>query len=129
ARSKIRKDSAIGLVLTVFFGTGMVMMTHIQQTGNAAQSGLDNFIFGKAATLIGTDLIIFSILAGVLLLAVVLFFKAFTLVAFDRTYAEAIGYPVRKLDLLLTSLTVMAVVAGITAVGVVLMAAMLVTPA
>ena len=128
AKSKLKKDAAIGLVLSVFFGAGMVMMTYIQQTGNAAQSGLDHFIFGKAATLIGTDLLIFSILAVVLLLAVGLFFKAFTLVAFDRSYAEALGYPVRKLDLLLTSLTVLAVVTGITAVGVVLMAAMLVTP-
>ncbi len=128
AKSKIKKDAAIGLVLSVFFGAGMVMMTYIQQSGNAAQSGLDHFIFGKAATLIGTDLVIFSVLALVLLLAVGLFFKSFTLIAFDRPYAEALGYPVRKLDLLLTSLTVLAVVTGITAVGVVLMAAMLVTP-
>lgn len=129
AKSKIKKDAAIGLVLSVFFGAGMVMMTYIQQSGNAAQSGLDHFLFGKAAALIGTDLLIFSILAIVLLAAVGLFFKSFTLVAFDRAYAEALGYPVGKLDLLLTSLTVLAVVTGITAVGVVLMAAMLITPA
>lgn len=129
AKSKIKKDAAIGLVLSVFFGVGMVMMTYIQQSGNAAQSGLDHFIFGKAATLIGPDLLIFSILAAVLFITVGLFFKAFTLTAFDRPYAEALGYPVRKLDLLLTSLTVLAVVTGITAVGVVLMAAMLITPA
>jgi len=129
AKSKIKKDAAIGLVLSVFFGAGMVMMTYIQQSGNAAQSGLDHFIFGKAATLVGADLLTFSILSAVLLIAVTVFFKAFTLVAFDRDYAVALGYPVRKLDLLLTSLTVLAVVTGITAVGVVLMAAMLVTPA
>lgn len=129
AKTKLKKDAAIGLVLSVFFGAGMVMMTYIQQSGNAAQSGLDHFIFGKAATLIGTDLLVFSVLAAVLLLVVGLFFKAFALVAFDKSYAEALGYPVRKLDLLLTSLTVLAVVTGITAVGVVLMAAMLVTPA
>src|SRR3546814_294510 len=56
AKSKIKKDAAIGLVLSVFFGTGMVMMTYIQQSGNAAQSGLDHFLFGKAATLIGSYL-------------------------------------------------------------------------
>jgi len=129
AKSKIKKDAAIGLVLSVFFGAGMVMMTYIQQSGNAAQSGLDHFIFGKAATLTGPDLLIFGVLAAVLLIAVGLFFKAFALIAFDRPYAQALGYPVRKLDLLLTSLTVLAVVTGITAVGVVLMAAMLITPA
>ena len=129
AKSKIKKDAATGLVLSVFFGAGMVMMTYIQRSGNAAQSGLDNFLFGKAATLVGSDLLVFSILALVLLVAVTLFFKSFTLVAFDRHYATALGLPVRGLDLLLTSLTVLAVVTGITAVGVVLMAAMLITPA
>ena len=129
SKSKIKKDAAIGLVLSVFFGVGIVMMTYIQQSGNAAQSGLDNFLFGKAATLVGSDLLVFSALAAVLLITVGLFFKAFTLVAFDKSYAQALGYPVRRLDLLLTSLTVLAVVTGITAVGVVLMAAMLITPA
>src|SRR5690606_2593195 len=73
-KSKIKKDTAISLVLSVFFGASMVMMTYIQQSGNAAQSGLDHFLFGKAAALIGTDLLIFSILAIVLLTAVGLFF-------------------------------------------------------
>lgn len=128
AHSKIKKDAAIGLVLSVFFGTGIVMMTYIQQSGNAAQSGLDHFIFGKAAALVGSDLLVFSILAMVILITVSLFFKTFALIAFDRAFAQALGYPVRRLDLLLTSLTVLAVVTGITAVGVVLMAAMLITP-
>lgn len=129
AKSKIKKDAAIGLVLSVFFALGIVMMTYIQQSGNAAQSGLDRFIFGKAATLVGSDLITFSIIAVVLIVATLAFFKEFTIIAFDEHYAEVLGLPVRKLDLLLTSLTVLAVVTGITAVGVVLMAAMLITPA
>lgn len=129
ARSKIKKDTAIGLVLSVFFALGIVMMTYIQQSGNAAQSGLDHFIFGKAATLTGTDVYLFSAIAIVLIVTTLAFFKEFTLIAFDENYAEVLGVPVRRLDLLLTSLTVLAVVTGITAVGVVLMAAMLITPA
>ncbi|MGJ1500470.1 iron chelate uptake ABC transporter family permease subunit [Sphingobacterium multivorum] len=129
AKSKIKKDAAIGLVLSVFFALGIVLMTYIQQSGNAAQSGLDRFIFGKAATLVGSDLMTFSIIAVVLIVATLAFFKEFTIIAFDEHYAEVLGLPVKKLDLLLTSLTVLAVVTGITAVGVVLMAAMLITPA
>ncbi|MGO3109520.1 MAG: metal ABC transporter permease [Sphingobacterium sp.] len=129
AKSKIKKDAAIGLVLSVFFALGIVMMTYIQQSGNAAQSGMDSFIFGKAATLVGSDLTTFSIIAVVLILATLAFFKEFTIIAFDEHYAQVLGLPVRKLDMLLTSLTVLAVVTGITAVGVVLMAAMLITPA
>lgn len=128
ANSKLKKDSAIGLVLSVFFGIGIVLLTFIQHSGNAAQSGLDQFIFGNAASLVGSDLIVFGILGAVLLLTVSLFFKEFSLISFDEQYARAIGFPVGKLELLLSTLTVLAVVTGITAVGVVLMAAMLITP-
>lgn len=128
-RTKIKKDAAIGMVLTVFFGFGIVLLTFIQHSGNSSQSGLDSFIFGKAAALVGNDLIAFSVIALVLIISIVSFFKEFTLVSFDEPYAVALGLPVGKLELLLTTLTVLAVVTGITAVGVVLMAAMLITPA
>src|SRR5690606_7143647 len=107
----------------------ILLLTAIQQTGNAAQSGLDKFLFGSAASLIGEDLIAFGVVAVLLLVAVVLFFKELTLLCFDQAYARTIGFPVRGLELLLTTLTVFAVVVGIQAVGVVLMAAMLITPA
>ena len=128
-RSKIKEDSAIALVLSVFFGIGILMLTNIQHSGNAAQTGLDSFLFGKAAALVGNDLITFSIVAVVLILTVTLFFKELKIIAFDSNYAKALGLPVRAIDLLLTTLTVLAVVTGIQAVGVVLMAAMLITPA
>lgn len=128
-KTRIKEDTAIGLVLSVFFGIGILMLTVIQKSGNAAQSGLDHFLFGKAAALVGSDLIAFLIVAGILLLVVYIMFKEFALLAFDKAYAKSIGYPVRTLELILTSLIVLAVVIGIQAVGVVLMAAILITPA
>lgn len=128
ARSKTKEDTAIGLVLSVFFGLGILLLTMIQHSGNAAQSGLDSFLFGKAAALVGTDLITFSTIGAVLIITVFLLFKEFALISFDENFAKAIGFPVRKLELVLTTLTVLAVVIGIQAVGVVLMAAMLITP-
>lgn len=74
-------------------------------------------------------MIVFGIVAVILIITVALFFKELKLIAFDSNYAKALGLPVKALDLLLTSLTVLAVVTGIQAVGVVLMAAMLITPA
>ncbi|WP_276499506.1 iron chelate uptake ABC transporter family permease subunit [Pontibacter litorisediminis] len=129
SRSRIKEDTAIGLVLSVFFGIGILLLTAIQHSGNAAQSGLDKFLFGKAASLVGEDLIAFSLVAVLLLITTLLFYKELTLLCFDQAYAKTIGYPVRALELLLTTLTVFAVVVGIQAVGVVLMAAMLITPA
>lgn len=129
SRSRIKEDTAIGLVLSVFFGIGILLLTAIQHSGNAAQSGLDKFLFGKAASLVGEDLIAFGVVALLLLLTTVIFYKELMLLCFDEAYAKTIGYPVRALELLLTTLTVFAVVVGIQAVGVVLMAAMLITPA
>ena len=128
-KSKIKEDTAIALILSVFFGIGILMLTNIQHSGNPAQTGLDSFLFGKAAALVGQDLIVFGIVAVILIITVALFFKELKLIAFDSNYAKALGLPVKALDLLLTSLTVLAVVTGIQAVGVVLMAAMLITPA
>ena len=127
-RSKIKEDTAIALVLSVTFGLGVLLMTAIQHTGNAAQVGLQNFLLGKAAALVSDDLKTLALLSLVLILTVLLFFKEFTLLAFDKAFAQASGLPVQRLELLLTSLTVLAIVVGIRAVGILLMAAMLITP-
>src|SRR5690606_36499483 len=84
--TRIKEDTAIGLVLSVFFGLGIVLLTVIQKSGNAAQAGLDSFLFGKAAALIGEDLVAFATVAVVLLIAVLLLFKEFALLAFDQDF-------------------------------------------
>lgn len=127
--NRIREDTALALLLSVFFGTGILLLTHIQHSGNARQSGLDSFLFGQATSLTASDLYTFGSLAIVIILVLMLFFKEFTFLAFDEHFARSVGLPVRFLRGLLTSLTVLAVVLGIQAVGVVLMAAMLITPA
>lgn len=129
SRTRIKEDTAIGLVLSVFFGIGILMLTVIQKSGNAAQSGLDHFLFGKAASMVAEDVYVFGSVAVLMLVLVFALFKEFTLVAFDKQFAKAIGLPVRRIELTLTSLIVLAVVIGIQAVGVVLMAAILITPA
>ncbi len=127
--SRIKEDSAIGLVLSVFFGIGILLLTYIQHSGNASQSGLDSFLFGKAASLVGADVYVFGTVSIVLILAVFFLYKEFMLISFDSSFALSVGFPVKILEFVLTTLTVLAVVVGIQAIGVVLMAAMLITPA
>ena len=127
-RSKIKEDTAITLVLSVTFGLGVLLLTAIQHTGNASQIALNNFMLGKAAALVSDDLKTLALLSLTLITIFLLFFKEFTLVAFDKAFARASGLPVQRLELLLTSLTVLAIVVGIRAVGILLMAAMLITP-
>ena len=128
-RTKIKADAAIGLVLSVFFGVGILLLTAIQHSGSAAQSGLDKFLFGKAASLVGDDLITFSIISILLVIIVIAFFKEFALISFDIEHAKVIGLPVKFLEFILATITVLAIATGIQAVGVVLMAALLITPA
>ena len=128
-KSRIKADAAIAIVLTVFFGVGIMLLSYIQSTGNAAQSGIDHFLFGQAAALVGNDVIMLAIVCVVLVLVVWFLFKEFSIVSFDAAYATSLGLPVRSLEFILSTLTVVAIAVGIQAVGVVLMAAMLITPA
>ncbi len=127
--TRCKEDSALGMVLSVFFGLGILLLTHIQKSGQAAQSGLDKFLFGQAASLVERDLYILGGLGLVLCLIVILAFKEFKIVSFDPDFAQAVGLPVRLVEFSLATLIVLAVCIGLQAVGVVLMAAMLVTPA
>jgi manganese/zinc/iron transport system permease protein len=127
--SRVKFDSALGLVLSVFFGFGLMLLTYIQRQPDASQAGLDKFLFGQAATMIQSEVQNMAIVGAVALLILFLLWKSFKLLSFDSDFAATIGYPVRVLDVLLTTLIVVAIVLGLQAVGVVLMSAMIVAPA
>lgn len=128
-RSPLKEDTALGLILSVFFGIGLVILTFIQKLPNAAQAGLDKYLFGQAATLITEDIVTMAITGIIVLLLVILFWKEFKVLTFDRDFGAAYGLPTRLLDIVLTSGIVLAIVLGLQAVGVVLMSAMVVIPA
>ncbi|MCA1032489.1 metal ABC transporter permease [Bacillus timonensis] len=127
--SRIKEDTSIGLVLSVFFGFGITLLTLINHNFSGNQSGLDDFIFGQAASLVGLDVKIISGVAITLLIITFLLFKELKLLTFDPQFAKGIGLPTGILNSLLMTLIVGAVVVGLQAVGVILMAAMLITPA
>ncbi len=127
--TRIKYDSALGIVLSTFFGFGLVLHTLIQRTGNANQAGLDTFLFGQAATILESDVLTIGILGGIAIVIMLVFWKELKLLVFDEGFAASLGFPIRALDILLTSLLVIAIVLGLQAVGAVLMSAMLVAPA
>lgn len=127
--SKIKSDTAIAIVLSVFFAIGIVLLTHIQQGEYGNQSGLDSFLFGKAASMLPRDIYLFVSVDIILIAAIVLFYPFLKLYAFDPDFASSVGLPVKWLEFLLSTLTVLAIASGIQAVGVVLMAALIITPA
>ncbi|TMV47352.1 metal ABC transporter permease [Paenibacillus mesophilus] len=127
--SRIKQDAALGIVLSVFFGLGIVLLTQIQHSDSGNQSGLDKFLFGQAAGMVRSDVITMAIVSCLLVGVCALMYKEFKLLSFDPGFARGLGLPVAILDQLMMFLIVVAVVVGIQAVGVVLMAAMLITPA
>lgn len=126
--SRIKQDAAMGIVLSVFFGVGIVLLTQIQHSDYGNQSGLDKFLFGQAAAMVASDVYTMAIVSIVLVCACWILFKEFKLLSFDPGFARGLGFPVQLLEQILMFLTVVAVVVGIQAVGVVLVAALLITP-
>ncbi|CAM4317335.1 manganese/zinc/iron transport system permease protein [Paenibacillus endophyticus] len=127
--SKLKQDAAMGIVLSGFFGLGIVLLTLIQHGEYGNQAGLDKFLFGQAASMIASDVISMTVVCVSLITICTLLFKQFKIISFDPGFARGLGYPVAFLEQLLMLLIVVAVVAGIQAVGVVLVAALLITPA
>ncbi len=127
--SDLKRDAALGIVLSVFFGVGLVLLTYIQSLSLAQQSGLNVFLFGNAATLLKSDVMFISCVTIGVLACVVLFWKEFKVVSFDADFASTLGFPKKRIDLFITLLTVIAIVIGLQAVGVVLMSALIIAPA
>ena len=127
--SRVPEDSALGIVLSVFFGFGLVLLTYVQKLPDARQAGLETFLFGQAATLLQRDVVVIAALGAIALLSVLLFWKEFKLLAFDREFGATLGFPMRAIDVVLTTMLVLAIVVGLQTVGVVLMSAMVVAPA
>lgn len=126
--TRIKMDSAMALVLSVFFGFGLVLLTFIQKIPNANQAGLDKFIFGQASTLLKRDIDIIMIVGVFLLVLIVAFWKEFKIVTFDPEFANSIGISSRKVSFILSSMIVLSIIIGLQTVGVILMSAMLVAP-
>lgn len=128
-KTHLKSDTALGLILSVFFGFGMLLLTFIQKQPNANQAGLDKYLFGQAATLVESDVWLMSIVTGLCLIVLLLFWKEFKILLFDKDYAHTLGFNTKLIDVLITSFIVLAIVLGLQTVGVVLMSAMLLAPA
>lgn len=127
--TRIKEDAAIGIVLSVFFGVGIVLKTYIQQaTTTGSKAGLDSYVMGKTAGMIASDVYLISGVALGCLLMILLFYKEMKLIAFDTGFAQSQGWPVFRLDLLLMGLIAVTVVIGLPTVGAVMIAALLIIP-
>ncbi len=128
-RTHLKSDTALGLILSIFFGFGILLLTYIQKLPDANQAGLDKYLFGQAATLVESDVWLIALIAGLCLLVLLLFWKEFKILLFDRDYAQTLGFNTNFIDVLITTFIVLAIILGLQIVGVILMSAMLLAPA
>lgn len=126
--SKIKPDAAMAITLSFFFALGLMQLSYIQGLEVEGKSGLDKILFGQATAMLPSDVIVLSIVASAVLLVVAVFFQKFRLVTFNRLYAQSLGLSITFYEIVLALLVVMSVVIGLQIVGVVLMAAVLLTP-
>ena len=127
--TRIKDDAAMGIVLSVFFGGGVALLGMIQKMPEGSAAGLESFIYGKTASMVFGD---FVIVSGVTVLAFVVcvaLFKEFRMVCFDEGFAATQGWPVAWLDVIMLGLVTTVTVAGLQAVGLILVIAFLITPA
>ena len=127
--TRLAEDAAIGAVLGVFFGVGIVLLTIIQSMSSGRQAGLEGFLLGSTAGMLFQDAFVIAIGGSLAVLATWLMRRPMTLVAFDSEYAAAIGYDVRRVDLLMMGIVMGVTVIGLKLVGLILIVAMLIIPA
>ncbi|MFT6893402.1 MAG: manganese/zinc/iron transport system permease protein [Algoriphagus sp.] len=126
--TRLSEDAIIASILSIFFGFGIVLLTVIQKSGNPEMAGLNQFIFGNAIAIQESDLYIYGGLAVFIILCLTIFQKEFSLLVFNPDYGRAIGFPMGMIRVIFNILMILSVVIGIQAIGVVLMAALLITP-
>jgi manganese/iron transport system permease protein len=125
ARSPLKEDAAMGIVLSAFFALGIVLITLVQKDNKI---DLNHFLFGNLLAVTGGDLWDTGLAALLVLGAIALCYKELHFYTFDRLGAQAAGLPVRWLDWGLTTAIAITIVASMKAVGVVLVLALLITP-
>lgn len=128
ATTRIKRDAALGIVLASWFAFGIALLAYIQSIPDASQAGLDHFIFGQAAAIIESDVMLVSAVGAIALLVLLLFWKEFKLVTFDAEFAGANGFRVGLINTLLSTLIVVTIVLGLQLAGVILMVGMVIAP-
>jgi len=128
SRTRLAEDAAIGAVLSVFFGMGIVMLTIIQTMSSGRQAGLESFLLGSTAGMLFQDAVVIAIGGALAVAFTWALRRPMTLVAFDAEYAAASGYNVRAIDIAIMGLALAITVTGLKLVGLILVVALLIIP-
>lgn len=127
--TRLPEDAAIGIVLSTFYGAGIVLLTYIQGLGAGRQAGLEGFLLGSTAGMLREDVYLIAGGGVLVLLALAALRRVLVMVAFDPGYAGVMGVRPAWVDAALMALVLAVVLLGIRVVGAILLVALLITPA
>lgn len=122
--SRVKNDSSIGIVFSSFFALGIILIAK-------AKSSIDltSILFGNVLSVRSSDMWLTVVIGTFVLLVVILFYKELLVSTFDSTFAASYGLPNRLIHYVLMILLTLVTVASLQTVGVILVVAMLITPA
>ncbi len=126
SRGRLKEDTAIGILFAGAMALGVVL---ISSASRSYAVDLTHLLFGDVLGVGERDLVRLGIFAGIVVAAVVMFYKEFLVVSFDPILAATLRLPARLFENLLLILIAVTIVVALQTVGVALMVAMLVTPA
>ncbi|RRC94054.1 metal ABC transporter permease [Erysipelotrichaceae bacterium OH741_COT-311] len=128
---RITMDAALAIVLSGFFGLGLMLKTYIQGSEilkKVTSAGLKNYVFGLAAFIRKEDVYIILGVSIVILLLLVLFYRQIKMVIFDQDYAFTSGVNTRLVNLVLLVMMVLIITIGLKTIGAILISSFLTLP-
>lgn len=130
-KRKNKFDNLLALILSSFFGLGIVLLTYIQKMPGSNKAGLNKFIFGQAAAILKEDIYVILITSLILIFILIIFWKNFKVLVFDYTYSISIYGRKKTLfyNLLLSLITIISIIIGLEIVGAILISALVIIPA
>lgn len=124
---KTKNDAAIGIVFTAMFSIGVIGISSISRTG--VHLDLKDFLFGNVLGVSNEDLIMTAVVMVMVIFSIILLYRYLFASTFQPTIASTMGIPVKLMHYYLMLLLSFSVVAAMQTVGVILVVAMLITPA
>jgi manganese/iron transport system permease protein len=123
--SKIKEDTAMGIVFSSFFSLGIILITKIQKDNKI---DLNHFLFGNILGVSESDLITTLVISVIVIATIILIYKELLFHSFDPLGAKSVGLPVQALNLVVMSLIAATIVASMQSVGVILVIALMLGP-
>ncbi|HPG38082.1 MAG TPA: metal ABC transporter permease [bacterium] len=124
-KNRVREDTAVGIFFASTMAFGVLLIGFIK----GYNVDIFGYIFGNILAVTNFDVWVSVILSALVILIIMIFFKEFLFITFDMEMARVAGLPVRLLNFVMLTLVALVIVMSIKTVGIVLVSALIVTPA